>query len=207
MATKPKTVIKHIVAAINFPKQIADFIVYAKSVYSDMMGNQLFQGALPQLTTLNMDIMALDTAETAAKARAIGAVDTRNVMLEVVRLDLRGLRNFVQNLADVSPAKAEEIISSSGMSVKRATTHGKQKNSAVNGNEPGTVLLTGEGTGPHEWRMSTDRINWIPLPASRTSKTSVAGLTSSTKYYFQNRQMLTKGEKSEWSEAVSILVE
>lgn len=109
-------------------------------------------------------------------------------------------------MADADPANAEAIINSSAMSVKKRRSHGPQQNSAENGNGDGIVHLTAEGPGPHEWRMSSDGNQWTPLPASMTTKTTVSELASGGVYYFQNRRMLTRDEKSEWSQSVKIRV-
>jgi len=205
MATKPKTVIKRVVVSLNFPKKIPDFIVYAKAIYKAMANNAYFTAFLAKITNLNNDIVQLDIAETACKTKPpTGSVDARNAALEVVKTDLRSLHSDVQNVADATPAKAEAIIISASMAVKKYNPHGKRQNSAKNGIEEGTVILIAEGTGPHEWRMSTDQTNWTSLPASITAKTTVNNLTSGMVYYFQNRQMLTKGEKTEWSAIVKI---
>jgi hypothetical protein len=63
--------------------------------------------------------------------------------------------------------------------------------------------LEGEGAGPHEFQISTDNKTWTLLPASRTEKTVVLNLVPGTVYYFQNRQMLTKGLKTAWTESIS----
>jgi len=68
------------------------------------------------------------------------------------------------------------------------------------------VDLTGEGAGAHEWRISTEEINWTLLPASLIAKTTVPDLTPGTVYYFQNRRMLPNNEKTEWSQSVKIRV-
>ena len=92
------------------------------------------------------------------------------------------------------------------MSTKKATIAGKPKNTAKDGIEEGSVILGAEGSGAHEWRMSTDGTTWALLPASFTAKTSVSNLTPGTVYYFQNRRMLTNGEKTEWCQSVKIRV-
>lgn len=83
---------------------------------------------------------------------------------------------------------------------------GKQQNTVVDGVKEGTVDLIAEGSGPHEWRKSTDEKEWTPLPASRTSKTTAKDLKSGELYSFQNRMMLTNDEKTEWSQSVKIRV-
>ena len=127
-----------------------------------------------------------------------------NAALEKVKADLRSLRNDVQERADADPANAEAIIASSGMSAKFQGHHGKQQNTAKESVDQGSVDLTGEGAGAHEWRISTDEINWTLLPASLVAKTTVPDLTPGTVYSFQNRRMLPNNEKSEWSQSVKI---
>ena len=85
--------------------------------------------------------------------------------------------------------------------------HGKQQNTAENGVEEGSVDLTAEGSGAHEWRMSTDGESWTALPATLTSKVTVSELTPGMVYYFQNRRILPNHEKSEWSQAIKIRVQ
>ncbi len=207
MSTKPKTIVKRIIVALNFPVKIADFIVYAKGIYKAMLNNTNFAGSAAKVTTLNTDITALDTAETACNTKPpTGSVDARNAAMELVKADLRSLHSDVQAAADANPVKAETLITSAGMSIKKSTLRNKQQNTAEDDVEEGSVDLTGAGTGPHEWRMSVDEKTWTPLPSSRGSKTVVPNLTPGTLYYFQNRQMLTKGEKTEWSQSVRIRV-
>lgn len=207
MTTKPKTIVKRITVVLKFPSKITAIILLAKTIYKAMSGNTNFPNSSTKLTTLNNDIAALDAAQTACTTTPpSGSTDARNVALEAVKNDLRALRNDVQTAADAAPTKAEAIITSASMEAKKATTHQKQQNTVKDGSVEGTVLLIGEGSGPHEWRMSTDDSTWIQLPASRTSKTSVADLTPGTLYYFQNRRMLANDVKTEWSQSVKIRV-
>jgi hypothetical protein len=92
------------------------------------------------------------------------------------------------------------------MSIKKTASHGKQLNTAKDGMEEGSVILTGEGAGPHEWRMSYDEKEWTYLSASWSAKTTVTGIVSGTLCFFQNRMILTNDEKSEWSQSVRIRV-
>jgi len=149
----------------------------------------------------------LDAAETGCRTTPpTVSVDARNVAMQLVMTDLRSLRNDVQTIADANPTKAEEIITSASMSIKKSTSHGKPQNTAKNGVEEGSVNLNAEGAGPHEWRMSLDEIMWTALPASITAKITVSSLTLGTVYYFQNRRMFAKNEKTEWSQSVKIMV-
>lgn len=207
MTTKPKTIVKRIIVALNFPTKVTEFMLFAKAIYKAMQGNSNFTSSAAKVTALNTDIIALDAAQTACTTTPpTGSVEARNVLLEQVKNDLRALRNDVQNAADANPAKAEAIIASASMDIKKASTPQKHQNEAKDGIEEGSVDLVAIGTGPHEWRLSTDGNTWTPLPASRTAKTTVTNLTPGTVYYFQNRQMLTNDVKTEWSQSIKIRV-
>jgi hypothetical protein len=199
--------IKQIIVALNFPTVISLFIIFAKAIYKAMFNNRNFAASASKVERLGLDIANLDAAETACNTKPpTGSVEVRNVALEAVKADLRSLRNDVQEVADANPANAQAIIASAAMSIKKSTPHGKQQNTAKDGVEEGSVILTGEGSGPHEWRMSYDEKEWIYLPASRSSKTTVTGLVPGTLCYFQNRMILANGEKSEWSQSVKFRV-
>jgi len=90
--------------------------------------------------------------------------------------------------------------------VKITNNRGKQQNTATNGIETGTVNLTAEGSGPHNWRYSTDEVEWTYLPGNRTSKLSAAGFTPGVVYSFQNQMALANDQKTEWSQSVKLRI-
>ncbi len=192
---------------LKFPKVVAVFIVYAKTIYMAMLENPLFAALAAKVANLYVDITTLELAEAGFKMpKPTHTASERDVALEKVKADLRSLRNDVQELASADIANAESIIESVGMSSKDPAAPGKRQNTAKDGVETGSVDLTAEGAGPHEWRISTDVITWTFLPASLKAKTLVTGLTPGVTYYFQNRRMLPNDEKSEWSQSVKIMV-
>ena len=202
-----KTLVKQVTVVLNFPTAISSFIVFAKAICQAMLNNPFFKASAEKVTKLNTDITALDNAETACSTKPpTGSVEARNAALELVKADLRSLRNDVQEIADADPENAQTIIISAGMSVKKSTTHGKQQNTVEDGIDEGCVELTGEGAGAHEWRMSANGIDWDPLPATLTAKTTVSGLTSGSVYSFQNRRMLPNNQRSEWSQSIKIRI-
>lgn len=202
-----KTLMKQAIVALNFPTVISNFIVYAKAILSAMTNNPHFADSAAKVNKLADDIKVLDAAETACNIKPpTGSVETRNTALEAVKADIRSLRNDVQETADKDPDHSMAIITSANMSVKKPASHRKQQNTAEDGAAEGSVDLTAEGAGPHEWRMSTDEKDWTPLPASLTAKTTVTDLNYGTIYSFQNRRMLTNNEKSLWSQSVKIRI-
>jgi len=202
-----KTFVKQVIVVLNFPKVISNFIVYAKAIVMAMEGNPRFTALAAKVTKLKTDITALDVAETAfSTVPPTITIEDRDKALKLVKADLRSLRSDVQNIADADIENAPAIVASAGMSIKRDSTHKAPKNTAVDGSEEGSVNLKGEGAGPHDWRMSTDEKNWTLLPGSRTSTTSVSGLTAGTVYYFQNRRMLPHDVKTDWTPSVKFRV-
>jgi len=192
---------------LKFPKVVAIFLVYAKAIYKAMSENPLFAAFIAKLAILITDINALDEAETGFKmVKPTHTYADRNAAFEKVKADLRTLRNYVQELVDADPANAESIIESAGMSERQQSSHGKRKNTVKDGVESGSVDLTGEGAGHHDWRISTDGDMWTLLPSTPGGKATVGGLTPGLTYYFQNHRVLPKDEKCEWSQSVKIMV-
>jgi len=199
--------VKVTTVVLKFPKVVAIFLIYAKAIYMAMVENPLFAAFSAKVTTLITDINALAEAETGFKmVKPTHTYADRNLAFEKVKADLRTLRNYVQELVDADPANAESIIESAGMSERQQTSHGKRKNTAKDGVESGSVDLTGEGAGHHQWRFSTDGEIWTLLTSTRSGKTTVGGLTPGITYYFQNQRMLPNDEKIEWSQSVKIMV-
>ena len=200
-----KNLFKLAIVVLNFPRVISNFITFAKAIHKAMANNPHFTASAEKVAKLNSDVLALDAAETSCHTKPpTCSVEIRDAAFEAVQADLRSLRNDVQEIADADPENAHAIINSASMSVKKHVTAGRRKNTVEDGTEEGSVDLTAEGPGPHEWRISTDGLLWSLLPASRTAKTSITGLAPGSVYSFQNRMMLVNQEKSEWSQSVRL---
>jgi hypothetical protein len=158
---------QHILVALNLPRRIPDLIAYAKSIVTAMTGNPTFPNPSPTLATLEVDITALDTAESAVLTRTKGAAAARNVKLATVRSDMDLTRAYVQPVANTNPAKAESVIHSSGMAVKKITLRNKADLAAVAGSVPGSAHLVAKAAGhraAYEWQYSTDQKTWNRAP-------------------------------------------
>jgi len=204
---KLKTVIKQITAVLNFPSALGNFIIYAKAIFMAMINNDYFTAYVVDINKLGEDIANLEEIEAACNTKPpTKTVDERDAALELVKMDLRTLRNHVQNVANANPRMAKVIITSAAMAVKNSGTHGKQMSTAENGAEKGSVNLTGEGAGVHDWRMSLDGTTWIQMTPSFSSKMTFNNLESNTDYYFQNRTVKAHNFYGEWSQSVLITV-
>jgi len=208
MATKPKTLVKHILALLKMPRTIADKITHAQSISSKVAGNPNFPNPNPPLATLNADIQTLVTAESAAKAKTTGAVAARDVALGVVVRDLHSITLYVQSIADASPDRAAELIEGAGLAVKKSSPRVKADLSAKAGKDSGTVVLVARGAGggsAHNWQMSKDQLVWVDLPTTISAKTEVTGLVYGATWYFRQRAVIRTGTQA-WTNAVSYLV-
>lgn len=198
---------KQVIAVLNVPTSISLLIIFAKAIGKAMKSSPYFTNSTAKIDKLMADSEELDNAEIAfSTIPPTGTIQMRDKALATVKADLKNMLLLVQVAANDDPENAETIIASAGMSVKSMSQRGKQQNTAENGTEEGSVILIGEGSGPHEWRSSTDGVVWELLSASRTSKTVISNLTPGTLYYFQNRRMLPHDEKTEWSQSISIRV-
>ena len=202
---KMKTILKRVTVALNIPTAVSNLIVFARAILLAMLNNPRFVAAASTLIDLGANIKVLEDAESACKTKPpTESIANRNKAKEAVKANLRALRLIVQQAVDNDPENAISIITSANMSVKNESSHGKQQNTAEVGIEIGTINLTAEGEGAHEWRMSTDDKTWIPLSASHDSKTIASDLESGTIYYFQNHRILPRNEKWEWSQSIKI---
>jgi hypothetical protein len=202
-----KTLNRQVTAALNLPDAINDFIICAQKVGRMMGISPYFSASSSLIAKLVANTIKLDDLETVCATTPLTTnTKARDAARVVVENDLRDLRLDVQKVANADPLNAEIIITSAGMSVKRTNNRGKQQNTATNGIETGTVNLTAEGSGPHNWRYSTDEIEWTYLPGNRTSKLSAAGFTPGVVYSFQNQMALANDQKTEWSQSVKLRI-
>jgi hypothetical protein len=113
----------------------------------------------------------------------------------------------VQSVANEAGEKAEAIVESAGMTVKKRSTRTKQPVEVKHGNAPGKVVLNAKALPKptqYRWQMSTDQQTWTDLPETFITKTTVDGLTPATYYSFRLKTV-TKNGPSEWSPPVTIL--
>jgi hypothetical protein len=198
------------IAVLKMSRKVKNLITFAQSVASAIGSNSgSFPTPNPPLATLQADISALVTAETAALSRAKGAVETRNAKLAVVKNDLELIKTYVQSVADAAvPTDAEAVIQNAGMAIRKVTLHDKATLNAEQGSVSGTVVLTAKAVAKraaYSWQYSTDQKTWTSVPSTIQAKTGVSGLTSGTLYYFRMQPLTPTGE-GDWTQIVSLVV-
>lgn len=203
-------VIKKVVAVLDFPRDIDDFITYANTIHNSMRNNSLFAGLAAKLAALLGNIGTLQSDETATKTKPpTKTVEERNASLVIVQNNLRGLRNDVQTLADADIPNAETIITTAGMKVKKQGGINKQNFTAKNGEVSGTIDLAAKGVkerSAHDWAKSVDNeVTWISLTPTLAAHTTDTGLTKGDFIVYRHRTILKDGP-TDWSDPIEVVV-
>jgi hypothetical protein len=194
--------------ALNAPKPVAMFVVFATNVHDQMAANAtLFPAPPVPLAQLAAEISDLSAKQTIAVTKAVGAVAARNAAEKAVRLTLNALRAYVETVANGDPDHASEIAQKAGMSVRKSGAHPKSDLAVTHG-ATGEVKLAAKGIRggrSHEWQSSPDGKTWSDLPGSLQATTHVKGLQPGATAYFRHR-VLTKAGPQDWSQPVSVIV-
>jgi len=198
------TIVRHIIAVLNFPTDIDDFIIYARGIHASMSANPLFAGLAAKVAALLLNINKLETAHTGTKATPpTHTTAQRDTELVKVKNDLRTLKGDVQALADADTDNAEVIIEAAGMHVKRFGAINKQDLTAKDGPVSGNVKLIAKGPtqkrAAHDWATSQDGTNWTPLTPTLQSETEVTGLVPGTVVDLRHRYIYKNGP-TDWIE-------
>lgn len=215
-AVLPKTVITKVIAVLNVRKvqTIGAFIAKAKLVRQSMKGNTWFPNspvALADGGVFDTDIKALDTAQTLADTKVLGATKARNDKQAIVLNDLHLLLSYVQTITDANPKNAETIVVSSGFDVKHLSPHNKEAIAVKpKKGESGTMVVTVkkiEGTIAQLWEYSIDGgTTWNEMDATSKGKIEITGLTPGSKLLVRNRPVLRVGKGTWITSAPAIVV-
>jgi hypothetical protein len=208
MTATTKTVSRPRVS-LNLPRRVAELIAYATRVVTDLTGNEALPSPTPTLAVIVAAINALVAAQSAALARAAGAVTVRNEKRDALVTLLRQLAACVQAAADAAPENAASLIESTGMTVRKVPPGVKRTFSVVQGQISGSVTVQAAVTSrraAYDWEYSTDGgKTWTAAPTTLQSRTTVSGLGAGTAAQFRYR-VATKGGAGDWSQPTSFLV-
>lgn len=198
----------HTLLVLHLPRTHADLIVYAHHIVGSMTGNSRFPSPTPALAVVTAHIQELETAEVAAKSRAKGAADARDIPLQALVSDLHQLAAYVQSVADATPAEATAIITSAGFGTQPHGVHAKPDIAAHMG-LGGLVMLRAHAVGRHaayEWQMTGDGgKTWSALPSTTSAHTAVPDLTIGQSYGFRVRGNVGTSP-GDWTDTASIVV-
>ncbi|MFI5218440.1 MAG: hypothetical protein ACHQNT_03045 [Bacteroidia bacterium] len=206
----PLTVIRRVIAVLNFPADIDDFITYANGIHASMTGSAFFAALAAKLATLLTNIGKLQVTHNGLQSNPPTTTTAqRDNDLLVVQNNLRDLKMEVQALADATPAQAEEIIETAGMQVKKFGAINKQDFAAKDGSVSGKVKLVAKAsTSPrsaHDWAVSLDGTNWTPVTPTLAATTEIDGLTPGSIVDLRHRT-ITKDGPTDWLEVNDFVV-
>jgi hypothetical protein len=208
MTTTSKTTHRAL-ASLKLPTKVPALITYCQGIVTAMTGNASFPNPTPPLATVTTAINALQTAETAALARAKGAVATRNEKRAALIQLVQQLKGNIQIAADASPDNSASIIQGAGIAVRKTPVRAPRVFAAKPGAVSGTVDLETDAAArraSYEWEYSLDGgKTWVTAPTTLQAKTSVPGLTPGATVTFRYRPVTKTGEGN-WSQPTSIIV-
>jgi hypothetical protein len=200
---------KRIRVALNPPRRVHDFLVFAKVVAARLSEDPLFSPPASQLATLQAEVVAFEAALAALLTRRLGAAAERKARQSDVLAALQVLRAYVQTLADTLPAnEAPMVAERAGMDVKDA----KGPKRAVLTVKPGRASGSAHAYVPaaktragYEWQVARDGGDWVSLPFTMRADVELAGLEPGTLVRVRARSV-TAGGPSDWLGPVSFRV-
>ena len=203
------TITHRSVAVLLLPHPVPLLCKTGHSVVAQMTGSAFFTGATAQITSASNLLTALDTTERATKTRAPGSVPARNAAKRAAVAALQILTGIVQVQADANPEQADAIITSAGMSVKKAPTRTVISFNVKQGPVTGSARAIAKAAATrasYDWEWSADGgKTWTPAPSSLQAKTTITGLPVGTTVMFRHRAV-TKAGPGDWSQVVTLLV-
>jgi hypothetical protein len=205
MTTLIVLIIRKAIAVLKSPKNIDKLIIYFRDIYEKMKADSRYSGSAAKLTIFNDQIKELYDAQSFFKAKppTITKAD-RDGAKNKVSLTAESLKRDVQDLADASPSEAESIITGANMSVKIIKVRGPQQNTYEWGDDPEYLTIYAGSNGSHEWQSSEDGETWNNDGATGVAKKSYTQAESEKINYSRNRQILTHGKYSDWTNPLTI---
>jgi hypothetical protein len=203
------TIIHRILVVLLLPLHIPDLIKYGQGILAAMTNNIYFPNPNPVLVAFADTLTKLDAAETTSKTRAKGTIAARNAAKVVFIGAFHALKAQVQGVADADPEKAEAIITSTTMSVKKTAIRVKVPFAAKYGPISGTVRLVAKAAAArasYDWEWSGDGgKTWTSVPSTLQAKVTILALPVATNVLFRYR-VVTKAGEGDWSQPISLLV-
>jgi hypothetical protein len=196
--------------ALKLPKKVPEVIVFAIAVVEAMTGNSWFPAPVPSLAVVQAAIDKLREAEAAGLSLMAGLKAARNVELGALTSLLRGLKAYVEGVADDNPESAATIIESAGMSVAARATLVKAVLAVLRGRVSGSVRLVVRAVAKvarYEWQLSENGgKTWVNLPTTMKASTTVTGLVPGRTYWFRFRAV-TRRAAGDWCDPVPYIVQ
>lgn len=200
---------KRVHVALNPPRRVNDFVVFAKVIASRLSEDPLFFPPAGVLATLESQVAALEAALVAVLTRRFGAAAERKARQNDVHGSLKALQAYVQSLADAcGKDEAAMVVARAGMDLKDA----KGPTRAALAVKPGRVLgsvhayvKAAKTRAAYEWQIRHDGGEWTGVPFTVRADAELLGLSPGTVVSVRARAVTADGP-SDWLAPVSTLV-
>ncbi len=197
---------KRTLVALNPPRRMHDFLVYAKVIAERLTEDPVFNPPPSFLPDLKADIAALEAALVSATTREIGLAAARRACEAKVMAEIRQVQSYVQWLAGStsSPDEAAGIAVRAGLRVKNTAGPSKATFAVKPGRTPGSARAYARAAktrASYEWQYSSDGVHWLSVPTTVRADAHIEGLVAGAQYWFRCRSV-TKDGVSDWSEVV-----
>jgi hypothetical protein len=199
---------RRIIAALNPPRPINDFIAHAKLIARNLAIDPIFASPTLLLAGFEADVAALDAAELDAAMGGTGQVAARDAQRVTVRSGLIALRSYVQSVANANPADAAAIVVRSGMSVKNVAGPKKAPFVVKQGPVTGSAHAYARAArtrASYEWQCSLGGVGWVDIAPTVKADAEFRGLAAGRRYFFRYR-CVSKAGVSDWSDVVCLIV-
>ncbi len=189
---------------VKMPEDVPNQIVKANTIKAGVGSSTFYPTPDPTTTVFGNHIKAATDAEAGTKSKPpTVTIANRDTAVNTMLLDVEAYRLACQGLVDeaTDEANAQAIAQSFGMELKVNATHGVRLDKIEQGTEAGTVIYSMKGEGPHMLQISYDAgATHEVLDPTRSGKTTLTGLPANKNFWLRNRQILTKGRYSEWTD-------
>jgi hypothetical protein len=197
-----------IIAALNTPRRIHDFLAYARAVAASLGRDPIFVSPRPSLASFEAAVRDLEAADVAATLGGPAAKAERRAKQAAVHYALHALKNYVQTVADANGLDARAIIERAGMSVKNAKGPSKLPFDVAQGPVSGSLSVRARAAKTrvsYDWQYSLDGESWIEFRRTVGAHAELTGLVAGTRVFVRYRTVSRHGV-SDWSEVLSFLV-
>jgi hypothetical protein len=201
---------RRVLAVLHLPRTTLAILAFADAVVKAMNSSRYFPHPTPPLELVLEAIDEVRRAQAHVDLRTLGAADERDEKLATLVGLMGAVRAHAQGVADTTyPARAEAVIRSAGLEVRKEQERKPVQFHAKLGNEPGTVKIVAPAAAKrasYDWEYSLDRgMTWTAMPQTLQSRMSLSGVPAQTIVELRYRAT-TKEGMSDWSGAIAIFV-
>jgi hypothetical protein len=192
------------IVVLKLPRSVPKLIASANTIKKAISSSIYYLIPNPPIGTFNTHIKNATAAQAGTKTKPPTVTpENRDAAVDSMLADIKNYRLDCQSLVNAAPdqASALKITQSFGMHLKGSTSHGPREDEIKQGTEPGTAIYKMKGEGAHMLQISYDAgATYEALDPTGNGITTLKGLTPNKHFWLRNRQILTRGRYSAWTD-------